>query len=303
MTHLPRIVPETGDVSYYDENGLTLASHVPINYRETNGAIQEVAPAHPLPVTAESDELWRIRKGSDSGGIIQKFGGRFSLTTSYAPCTTSGVYQTPQVSGATALRVKAGDADDTAAGTGAREITLQGLDETGTFTQESIATAGTSASAVTTTTWLRIFRLWVSASGTYATATAGSHADEIIIETSGGTEWASIDVTGFPKGQSQIACYTVPLNRHGYMTHFALTTNEGKPVDFILFKRENILETAAPYSAMRTVVELLGVENDLARNPKTAYGRFNALTDIGWLAKGGSTPNVTVDFGFVEYYE
>jgi len=54
MAHLPRIVPETGDVSYYDENGLTLASRAPINYREADGDTQEVAAATPLPISAGS---------------------------------------------------------------------------------------------------------------------------------------------------------------------------------------------------------------------------------------------------------
>ena len=53
MAHLPRIVPETGDVSYYDENGLSLASHVPINYTGADGNTQEVTPTSPLPVTGE----------------------------------------------------------------------------------------------------------------------------------------------------------------------------------------------------------------------------------------------------------
>ena len=259
-----------------------------------------VTTSNPLPVT---DFFTELRRGRISdAGIVQKFGGQIDITTSYTAATTSGVYQTPQPASAVALRVKAGNTNDTAAGSGAREVTLNGLDETGAFAQETLATAGTSASSATTTTWLRLFRLWVSASGTYATTAAGSHAAAIAIETAGATEWAMIDATGYPKSQSQIACYTVPLGRTAYITSFLLTTDGAKPVDFLLLKRESILDAAAPYQAMRTVTELLGIQGELNSDPDTAFGPFPALTDIVWMAKGATTPDITIDFELIEFY-
>jgi hypothetical protein len=120
-----------------------------------------------------------------------------------------------------------------------------------------------------------------------------------VIETSGATEWASIDATGYEKGQSQIACYTIPMGKTGYIYSYALTTDGSKPVDFLLLKRENILETAAPYQAMRTVSELFGIEGSYGLKPFTALGSFPGGTDLIWLAKGASTPDVTVDFEIV----
>tara|TARA_S200002703_G_scaffold159912_1_gene175460 strand:- start:25764 stop:27068 length:1305 start_codon:yes stop_codon:yes gene_type:complete len=229
--------------------------------------------------------------------IVHKFGASIAIGTSYAPLTTSKVYQVPQVSGAVALRVKAGNTNDTAAGSGAREVTLEGVDETGTYTTEALATAGTSASALTSTTWLRLYRIYVSASGTYASASAGSHAAAIVIETSGGVEWGSIDATGFPKGQSQIGAYTVPLGFTGYLReyHLTVTTSGTKTVDFIMFQRQNFLETAAPYSGMRAIHELYGMSGAVDFEYKIPY-QLPALTDFGFMCKGASTPDVTCEF-------
>ena len=230
--------------------------------------------------------------------IVHKFGARQGVSSSsaYKPLTTNEIYQTPQVSGAVALRVKAGNTNDTANGSGAREVTIQGLDETGALVTEALATAGTSASAATSTTWLRVFRAYVSASGTYATSAAGSHAADIILETAAAAEWVKILVAGFPRAQSQIGVYSVPLGKTAYIQSYLLTVSGAKPVDFILFQRQNILETAAPYTAMRTVVEHRGIQTATGFKPDVPFGPFPALTDIGWMAKGATTPDVTVDY-------
>lgn len=105
------------------------------------------------------------------------------------------------------MRIKAGgNAADTAAGAGAREVTLIGLDASGNVVTEAIATNGISASSATTNSFIRLYRAYVSASGTYATAAAGSHTAAIVIENSaGGTDWLTIDATSFPLAQSEVS--------------------------------------------------------------------------------------------------
>lgn len=294
MASLPRIAAD-GSVSYVDERGLTASSYVPTTFTETDGDVVEVQPGVPLP---SYEWYMEVRRGNiPNWSIVQKFGGMYDVAGTYTPLTTSGVHQTPQVAGAVALRVKAGNVnDDVAPATGAQEVTLQGLDQNGARATETIATNGTSASTTTTTTWLRLYRLWVSKSGSYASGATASHAAAIVIESGAAAEWASIDATGIPKGQSQIAMYATAADETAYLTSFALTTDALKPVDFVLFKRENILETAAPYSAKRTVIELFGIEGHYERTLRTALGPFPPLTDIGWMGQGASTPDVTVDF-------
>ena len=116
--------------------------------------------------------------GREMRTLVHKFGHNAAVGTSYEPISAGGIYRSPQVSGATAVRVKAGNVADTAAGLGAQAVTVQGLDETGALAEETLVTAGTSASAPGTITFIRIFRAFVSASGVYAsTGVIGQASD------------------------------------------------------------------------------------------------------------------------------
>jgi hypothetical protein len=148
---------------------------------------------------------------------------------------------------------------------------------------------------------VRLYRAYVATSGTYATSSAGSHSADIVIENSGGgTDWATITSTDFPRGQSEIGIYTIPLGKEAYLHSAIISTDSSKSTDVILFKREGILGAAAPYSAMRVIFEgggLAGTEN-LA--PQTPMGPFPALTDIGFMAKVSTgTGEVDVDFELI----
>ena len=231
--------------------------------------------------------------------VVHKFGRNMAVGTSYAPVSMGGVYQTPQPAAATTLRVKAGGhADDTAAGDGAREITLIGIDETGAEVTETVATAGASASSATTTTFIRLYRLYVSASGTYATSAAGSHTADIVIENgAGGTDWATIDSASFPVAQSEIGAYTIPVGFEGYVQSLKVISDTTKITRLILFMRGGATDTAAPYGAMRVVQNLLLTGGSNGAHPLTPNGPFAAGSDVGFMAKVDTgTAEVSVDY-------
>ena len=230
--------------------------------------------------------------------IVHKFGENDSVGTSYVPVARGGLYNTPQSTSATTLRIKAGgNANDTAAGTGAREITLIGIDETGAEVTETLATAGASASSATTTTFMRLYRAYVSASGTYATAAAGSHSANITIENGlGGTDWAIIDDTDFPKSQSEIGAYTIPVGYTGYFLSAFGFVDATKTTKLLFFKREGIMETAAPYQAMRAVFEERLEGGEFTVEPKAPI-YLGTGCDIGFMAKvDTTTAEVELDF-------
>ena len=266
-------------------------------YLGTMGAGSTGDPYFSIP----ADFYTEVAKGNVPGHtIVHKFGGNPAVGVTFEPITSLGIYNTPQVSGATKLRIKAGgDANDTAAGSGAREITIVGLDETGAEVTETLATAGASASTVTTATFIRFYRAYVSASGTYATASAGSHAATITIENgAGGTDWGAIDLNGFAKGQTHIGAYSVPLGKTAYLISYSATIESTKTTEVIFFQRRNILEIVAPYTAMREVFSLGTIAGQLTNPPEMMpIGPFPALTDIGYMARVASTSaDVNVEF-------
>ena len=242
-----------------------------------------------------------VARGLFSGiSDVKKFGRNDSVGTSFTPITIGGVYQTPQASGATTLRVKAGgNANDTAAGTGAREITLQGLDENFNIVSETLATAGASASSYTVATFTRLYRVFVSNSGTYASAAAGSHSGDIVVE-DGTNDWATIDATGFPKGQSEIGAFSVPANTTGYAKLRNISIDSGKTVDVLFFARTDIDQTAPPYSAMRAQSVVSGVAGgsiEVFGETEVPFGPYTGPTDIGFMAKtSAGSAAVAVEF-------
>lgn len=240
----------------------------------------------------------KASQGIGGAIVVHKF-GQGSVGTSYVPISSLNVYRTPLASAATTLRVKAGgNANDTAAGTGARSITLQGIGATGKFEEDTIATAGASASAATSVSFLRLFRAFVKTSGTFATEASGSHAATITIENSAGTEdWAELDATDFPLAQTQIGAYTIPLGYTGYVHSIQVQAAANKAVNLAFFKREGVLQTSAPFSAMRVQREFIGIEGDSVVNFTYPLGPFLELTDIGFMGKVTSgTADVSVNF-------
>jgi hypothetical protein len=272
-----------------DANGTT-------KYFSTAGVGDVTTPFLSIPASFLSE----VAKGNVPGhSIVQKFGNNSLVGTTYVPISTGGIYRTPQVGSATTLRVKAGgNANDTLAGSGARKVLLQGLDETGALVTEEISLAGASASSATTTTFIRLFRAYVTESGTYATQAAGSHAGNIVIENgAGGTDWGTIELNGFALSQTRTGAYSVPLGKTAYLLSAQIQIESTKTVDIIFFQRQGILKTAAPYNAMRMVFEAGGLIDSFNKGGQSSWGPFPELTDIGFLAKiSVGTANLSVDF-------
>lgn len=253
--------------------------------------------ANPRKVTAPYFEI--ARNNITRVSTVHKFGRNASVGTSFVPITNGGVYQTPQSGSATTLRIKAGgNANDAAAGSGAREVTLIGLDENWNEVTEAVATAGASASAATTATFTRLYRAYVSASGTYATAAAGSHSADITIENgAGGTDWATISATDFPRSQSEIATYSVPTGYTAYVQYVLVNVDTNKVGDILGFQRASINQTAAPYDAMRIFLELGGVTGEDEVQPRTPMGPFVGPCDVGFMGKVSTgTGEIDIDF-------
>jgi hypothetical protein len=188
--------------------------------------------------------------------IVHKF-GYANLTTTLKPITNSGDYPTPTT--AVSLEFVSSSANDTSAGTGARAITLVGLDNGGVEITQVISTNGTTAVAIPTAL-RRLFKWYVSSSGTYATSTTGSHAGTLTIRVAGGgATWFSTPITPYPLGRSQISCYTIPIGHTGYILRKVINVDSAKTADIYMFKRENILDVTTPFEPMTIFEREIGV--------------------------------------------
>ena len=149
--------------------------------------------------------------------VVHKFGRNPSIGG--APETIwmhGGTYT--YLTSASTVYVSGADAQDSAAGTGARTVTVQGLDANYNEIEETLTVDG----AVSTKSFLRVFRAFVASAGSLQ-----SNKGAVLVSTGasgGGTVLADIGVIGsgttFGLGQTQLALYTIPAGKTGYLCNW-----------------------------------------------------------------------------------
>lgn len=227
---------------------------------------------------------------------IHKFGANATVGTSYAVIASAGVYQTPTT--AVSLEIVSDDANDTSAGTGARKVMVQGIGEDWTELEHEVTLNGTTPVALPVD-FRRVFRLFVTESGTYGTPTLGSHAGTITLRVAGaGATWAEINVDGTrPSGQSLIAAYTVPKGKVAYIASHDVFADDNSRLSVQLVVREGSDIVTAPFTGSRTRVFSAGVKNQYAQNYAAVLGPFRGPADISWIGKASSgTVDASAEF-------
>ncbi len=247
--------------------------------------------------TAGSPEqfLIEVAKGNIPGhSLVHKFGSG-TVGTTLVPITNSLEYRMPWV--AAPLEFVSDNANDTAAGTGAREITIQGLNSDWEVFTQVIATNGLTAVALPTD-MLRLYRWYVSGSGSYASVTSMSHAGTLTIRAaSAGATWSTIGVLPRPVGQSQISCYTVPVGYRAYVFLQEIRVDSTKSADVVFMARGSADVLVAPFPAMRLVANFIGVSGIATADPNAPRDGFEAPADLLFMGKIASgTAQIVVDF-------
>jgi hypothetical protein len=244
--------------------------------------------------------LAKMARGEiDTYTLVHKFGRNTAVGTSIVPVCEGGFYRMPQMSATVTLAVISDDADDTAAGAGAQEVTLEYLDSTGAEQTGTIATNGITESTETIAGVWRLLRAYVSGSGTYADQTVNSQQGTITIrQASAGITWAvipEIGTTGFAIAQSLIGCYTVPLGKRAYMLTNTYTVDSNKSGTCYLFARSNANQLVAPYSALRVKNIYTGLSG-LNKFDHETNESYPALTDILTMATSPTTADISAEF-------
>jgi len=240
------------------------------------------------------DFLVEVAKGNILGhSLVHKYGRNDAVPNgswahvSLLPFAVTNFRQT-----AVSMRVKAGgNAADAAAGAGATEVTIQGVDSNGDETAEALATTGIIASSATTATFWRVHRAWVSGVGTYGVANTGL----ITIEDSGGG--ADFITIAAGEGQSQYGGFTIPAGKTGYLLSTHVTVDSNKTANMRLYTRETYDDVSAPMPAKRLKIFWDGLQNDFAFRPSSPELVLSEKTDIWFEAFGdGAATSVSVDF-------
>ena len=243
----------------------------------------------------EDDRVARGRNANRQFGKVHKFGKNTAIGTGFVEVWDGGTHTWPTA--AAAVRVQAGgNAADDIAGAGARKIQIEGLDENWEEAEEVIELAGASQSSATTTTFIRVFRAYVSEVGTYH----GSNTGAITIEDASANVHAYIEAGA---GQTQMTQYTTPINTVSSMSRLAFTIDTGKTVDVRMYQNTNANDVSAGYTgAKRLIHEWVGLKDLVFRDRLDANITFNGATDIWFEAKVSvGTASISIDYDLVIY--
>ena len=250
---------------------------------------------------AQAGYHMEVARGNVTGQtMIHKF-GRADITTGWVDIWTPGtVYPFPTT--ASTLEAISSDVNDTSAGSGARTITVEGLDASWDIQTETITMNGTSASTATSGSFIRVYRAWVATSGTYGTLSAGGNAGTITIRVaSAGATLAEIALLpngATPgSGQTEMAIYTIPNAKTGYLHSGYFNVDGNKSAQLALWKRDNADDTSAPVDSRRLLFTIDGLSSTSQLQPILPIGPLNAKTDV-WMSARGSAAGTSVDVDF-----
>ncbi len=238
-------------------------------------------------------------KNEDSAAFI--VGRNDIVGTSFVPLSNGALCVHKMPSEATKLRVKAGNVNDSAAGSGARSILLNGIGAGGEQLQEVLITNGTSAGPDSQFEYIRLSTFDVLDSGTYLRpVSANSHAGDITIENAAGTEdWGIIDSTDYPRGVSESGCITAPAGVAIAITDIYYSVDRAKVSDITILERSDILTETAPFASARSVFYLNGLISQGSLQLKAPIF-VPSLSDVIILGKIDSgTAAITVGLGLI----
>ena len=248
-----------------------------------------------------TDDFYLAAAGSKVEERIEhKFGRNAAVGTTFAPLCFGGVFQTP--TSATALEAVSTSANDTAAGSGAQQLTIVGLNSAWAEVTQTVEMNGLTAAALGTDL-IRLNRYWASRSGTYATTSSASQAGDLIIRGSGaGPTWATLDSTDYGRAQSEIGCVSIETGKEVYLLGGRFVSESSKSASAIIFRRESADDVTTPFSGtMRVIAEATGFTGAVPIQPKAPYKPIIGPCDIIVLGKlDVGTGSMSVGFNYLQ---
>lgn len=191
------------------------------------------------------------------------------------------------------LVARSTNANDTAAGTGARTVDIVGLDISGTLITETLTMAGLANSAATSQSFFRQNNAVVGTVGTYG----GTNLGDITIETSPGAVVQSFIRTGVSRQEN--THITVPNNFLALVFGPNVAIESQKTAFIRINTREDGDVIVAPFAPMERFFEFPGVEGVIALPVIVPIPLFG-FTDIWFEAQGsGQNAQIQISYGLI----
>src|SRR5210317_2535690 len=187
--------------------------------------------------TSEPFELQVARGQISFHESVHKFGFNSAVDTTLATVwAQGGLYS--YLGSASALYISSSSVNDTAAGTGARTVTVSGLDNNFDFKVETVSLNGQTGVELNGSTWFRVNRIVVNTAGS-----GGANAGVLYVGTeatpSGGVPTNKYAAVAIGDNQTLMCVWTVPLGYTAYLHQkdVSSSSSAGKFAIFSLLAR------------------------------------------------------------------
>lgn len=247
------------------------------------------------------DFLLEVAKGNVPGhSRVTKFGRNPNIAAGTTEEIWSVSTNRTRLTAAATLEAISTDIDDSDSGginpasTGARIITVEGLDGSWAEVSEDITMDGTTASAATSTSFFRVNRVYVKTMGTYG----GSNEGTITVRVSGaGSTQAQIEIG---KGQTEMAMYSVPTGKTAYINTLWFNADSTRSVACELYQYTGIDDVTTPFVGAKR--KLWGQESVTAGThlERVIEDRFVIAgpADLVWETTAAAGGSAAVEAGF-----
>lgn len=234
---------------------------------------------------------WGIQVSSgevDGVSYIEKFGYQTDVPNGDIATVWDGTGLYDYLTTATTVTVTSDDSDDNPAGSGARQVEIQGLDQDHNVVLEAVDLGGTS-----TTTFIRVFRVRVCQSG-------GTNPNQGVITIAGGGKTLAIidkltnNADGH--GQTNMAIYTVPAGKTAYLTQW--TVSSGKQNADTIAKLM-IRDTYHPDDGAWNVKDIVEIQATSFNKEYRVPLQFTEKTDIEIRAFSNTGSSCTSTFNLI----
>lgn len=227
------------------------------------------------------EPYFNIARGHIKGvSICHKFGKNSSVgATMETVWSHGGSYTFP--SEARTLSIASASENDDVGNTGATSISIEGLDANYNEIREKLNLDGTS-SVTTSKSYLRVNRAYVGGNTNIGKITVSHNSLTAAVIDAG-------------RGQTQMAVYTIPANKQGYIISFNGAASKSGATDLMLFRRDL-------NGAFRLLDELQLNINNMVSDKKVPL-RLHEKTDLkveATSASAGQTVTSNFDVVLVE---
>lgn len=217
----------------------------------------------------------------------------------------AGMLVYPFMTSATPVRIKGQTATDDSDDIGARSVEVIYLDANWQEKTETLITNGSSPSAFTTGSAIRVQSARVLTTGQgygFSAVTNGANIGDITIEDASGNAYVVIKEG---KGKSQSSVVSVPDGKIFFLTGVDVLVSRNDSADVRVWCRRKGDTTSAPFPSKEIVFECLDIEGDIHVKLQS-FVKLEARTDI-WITgikrSGSGNPSISCFANFVETLE